>query len=141
MVSDMKLRPNRQRGSFLAEVLIGVLIITVVTVGILGLLNTAFVANRLSREQSRVNVLVGFAARQYREQFGIPTSSDTGTIVFTNNGILIFRASATPPSNVTGQFYRFTAKPVLIDASVKSFDFSLSNGPVTAKQSLSSPIQ
>lgn len=131
----------RQRGSILAEVLLGVLILTVVTVAILGLLNAAFIANRVSREQNRLNVLVGFAARQYREQCGFPTQSTTGTVVFSNDGIHIFRDPAVPTTGLTGPTYRFSARPVQIDNSVKSFDFSLSTGRIQAKQSLSSPIQ
>lgn len=131
----------RQRGSVLAEVLLGVLILTVVTVAILGLLNAAFIANRVSREQNRLNVLVGFAARQYREQFGFPTRSTTGTVIFSNDGIHIYADPASPASDVTGPTYRFSAQPVQIDNSVKSFDFSLSAGRIRAKQSLSSPIQ
>ncbi len=131
----------RQRGSILAEVLLGVLILTVVTVAILGLLNTAFIANRVSREQNRLNVLVGFAARQYREQYGFPTHSTTGTVVFAQNGIYIYPDPARRSAEVTGPTYRFSAQPVQIDNSVKSFDFSLFAGRIRAKQSLSSPIQ
>ena len=132
---------SKQRGSVLAEVLLGVLILTVVTVAILGLLNTAFIANRISREQNRLNVLVGFAARQYREKFGFPTATTTGMVVFANDGIHIFRDPELPPENLTGPTYRFSAKSVSIDSSVKSFDFTLTTGRIQAKQSLSSPIQ
>lgn len=137
----MPRRFSHQRGSVLAEILLGVLILTTVTVAILGLLNAAFVANRVSREQNRLNILVGFAARQYREQYGFPTQSTTGTVVFSNDGIHIYPDPARQGPDVTGPTYRFSAQPVQIDNSVKSFDFSLSAGRIRARQSLSSPIQ
>lgn len=129
------------RGSVLLEVLLGMLILIAVTAGILSLLNTSFIVSRMGREQDRLNTLVGFAARQYREQFGIPTGTVTGTVIFNDNGILIYRDSEVPNPLPPGQAYRFSTYPVLIDSSAKSFDFTLSKGTISAKQSLNSPIR
>lgn len=137
----MPRRRSKNLGSVLLEVLLGTLILVAVTAGILSLLNTSFLISRMGREQDRLNTLVGFAARQYREQFGIPTGTVTGVVIFNDNGILIHRDSELPNPIPPGQTYRFSTHPVLIDSSAKSFDFTLSKGNISAKQSLNSPIR